>query len=554
VNPRDQSSTALANGSRQMLPPSPQSYHPRFAQQPTPNMSMNHSQNGNRDLPPPQHRPSTSMSISSMLGSDTDPLSRDHNPASVSRPASSYPSMGSYQPPAMSPPQHPTKPGPGDYSYKPRSQTPDRIGIPNLLGTRQYRSGSGSIMQGSRPFENPVRAPSRSVFTNFGEPPQPPRSQEPGRRTEEPQNNVRRTSIPGILQRPSSQPQPQPPPPPNDTFVGPRLHSFTHPSPHRPIWPEHSRPQTSMSANTSPPNVLGVRDMQGPGNVPQNGQPVQSSAPLTQYDLRPPGFISSVQQQPTTAQDREAQPRVSPWERPPSHSTSPDIRRQMIGPSHFRPFGSILNGQNSVGNQQPVQEPHQPGSVPMGKQDSTQSQSERSIFGERLDKSRSKLFSPFAGSHTSQNFPSASAPPEEQSRKGSDELSQHRALLGLAAEGKRGGRYSPLPQAVQGAQAQSIGPEVGIKTEHGRIFSGLGSGVGTATASPAHGPAGLAVSPFKRDDNGGPRMLSEDNLMRMSRSTSGFGKRARNIKEEDGKAASENDGNGRPGKKSRNHQ
>lgn len=189
----------------------------------------------------------------------------------------------------------------------------------------------------------------------------------------------------------------------------------------------------------------------------------------------------------------------------------------------------------------------------MSQQDSSQSHGERSIFGERLDKCRSRLFSPFAGSHTSQSVPSVSALQDQQSRKGSDELSQHRALLGLAAEGKKGGRYSPLPQAVQGAQAQSIGPEMGIKSEHGRIFSGLGGGVATSSASPAHGPAGLAASPFKRDDSG-PRLLSEDNLMRMSRSTSGFGKRARKVKDEDGKAASENDGSPRVGKKPRNHQ
>ncbi|ROW08538.1 hypothetical protein VPNG_06238 [Cytospora leucostoma] len=43
----------------------------------------------------------------------------------------------------------------------------------------------------------------------------------------------------------------------------------------------------------------------------------------------------------------------------------------------------------------------------------------------------------------------------------------------------RKGRISPLPQAVQGAQPQIPGPpgEAGIKSEFGRMFSGIGSGV-----------------------------------------------------------------------------
>lgn len=46
---------------------------------------------------------------------------------------------------------------------------------------------------------------------------------------------------------------------------------------------------------------------------------------------------------------------------------------------------------------------------------------------------------------------------------------------------------SPLPQAVQGAQPQQPGPaaEPGIKSEFGRMFSGIGSGVsGIGMSSP----------------------------------------------------------------------
>ncbi|KAL7624739.1 hypothetical protein AAE478_006310 [Parahypoxylon ruwenzoriense] len=60
-------------------------------------------------------------------------------------------------------------------------------------------------------------------------------------------------------------------------------------------------------------------------------------------------------------------------------------------------------------------------------------------------------------------------------------------LLDIKGEINRKGRVSPLPQAVQGAQPQLQGPagEPGIKSEFGRMFSGIGSGVrGIGVSSP----------------------------------------------------------------------
>lgn len=69
----------------------------------------------------------------------------------------------------------------------------------------------------------------------------------------------------------------------------------------------------------------------------------------------------------------------------------------------------------------------------------------------------------------------------------------------------RKGRMSPLPQAVQGAQPQQPGPagEPGIKSEFGRMFAGIGSGVGNMGASsPAtSAPSGQAGASFaKREE------------------------------------------------------
>lgn len=160
----------------------------------------------------------------------------------------------------------------------------------------------------------------------------------------------------------------------------------------------------------------------------------------------------------------------------------------------------------------------------MKRQDSVQSQSERSAFGDRY---RPRAFSPFAGSVASQTMSVTSMPTEEQARKGSDELS-HRALLGLAAESKRG-RYSPVPQAVQGAQAQTPVPDSGIENEHGRVFAGLGGGLGTSSGPNGTRP-GLAASPFKANEGGAS--LSEENLMKISRSSSGIPKRSRKYEDE----------------------
>ncbi|SZF03670.1 unnamed protein product [Blumeria hordei] len=62
---------------------------------------------------------------------------------------------------------------------------------------------------------------------------------------------------------------------------------------------------------------------------------------------------------------------------------------------------------------------------------------------------------------------------------------QQRSILGLQ-DSNRKGRASPSPQAVQGVQTQTDGPggEPSIKNEFGRMFSGIGSGVGSVLQMP----------------------------------------------------------------------
>ena len=478
---------------------------------------------------------------------------QDHsqNPLSYHPANSIAPSMGG----AMSPPQHTSRPSVGEYSYKPRSQTPDRYGFPNLFGTRVHRSSSGSMTQRPGPFEDVQQRPlSRNPLSRFGEPMQPIIGHDARNREEEPSSRARRTSITGILQRPNSQPQPH------------DLPSRSSPSPFstvstRPAWLEHG------SANGGPNPMapsLGIgeqgRRQSLSGDYSSDMQvPLRQSSLTNSYDTRPPGFGGFSQRPMFGEPERERDSRAtqSYTIATQSQSNSPEARRQGSDPSNNRGFGRLLNDQMSPVNQMQHGEPQQAISHPITRQDSTQSQNERSVFGDRLDKTRARLFSPFAGSAMSQTGYGSSVAPDDQHRKGSDELSQHRALLGVSAEAKRGGRFSPLPQAVQGAQAQSLGPESGIKTENGRVFSGLGSGIGTSTIGSTIAPPVLTASPFRRDE--GPSRLSEENLMKVSRSTPGISKRARKLKDEAIRANSEageviTPSSGRGFKKGRHHQ
>lgn len=108
------------------------------------------------------------------------------------------------------------------------------------------------------------------------------------------------------------------------------------------------------------------------------------------------------------------------------------------------------------------------------------------------------------------------------------------------------GRISPLPQAVQGAQPQIQGPpgEAGIKSEFGRMFSGIGSGVsGLSVPSPVASGAQLPHpnnGVNRREDlDHGPQEVNHDG--KTSRDNTARVKR-RKAKDDDAK---DEDSNGR---------
>ncbi|OAP57948.1 hypothetical protein AYL99_07038 [Fonsecaea erecta] len=477
---------------RTMLPPSPQHYPaPRYSQPPLPANSATVAVNNGAPLP--HKRPGSSMSISSMLGSEPEKPAHEqyHAHNQPSRPPSaqlSHPGPSMSLGAVMSPPQYPTKQGPGEYSYKPRSKTPDRM-AGTALGPRPHRSSSGTMTQRPGPFYEPPRSgPSQVNMNLYSEPRYTPPFGPTVMPKDEFEDRARRTSLGGILQRPESQPQP--------TNISPPFPPTSHP----PARPE-SIPPSLPPIDRTGGQPMGAHD------------PPRSNGLAGPYDTRPPS-LPTLSRLPQTG--HPPQPVSAPHERSATQSLSPEIRRTHLNSGEGRLAG-ILNQQG-----EPIY------SAPnMMRQDSVQSLSDRSVLGDRLRTNRA--YSPFAGSV-------ASGPLEEQVRKGSEELSQHRAILGLANESKRG-RYSPVPQAVQGAQAHTPVPDAGIKTEHGRVFAGIGSGLGSTSAGPTPAPQNLPASPFKRDE-GGVR-LSEENLMKMSRSSSGISKRNRKVLDEDVRAESD---------------
>lgn len=387
----------------------------------------------------------------------------------------------------MSPPQQISRAG--EYSYKPRSTTPDKPGS-ILGGTRQRSASSGTALGPHRPLYE-TQAQMLPVGPIAYDNPHQPLSfgSDTASKIDREERN-RRTSLSGILQRPSSQPQPS------------VSTNETH---------NHFVSQTNQQTGHFVQPEPTALDLQR--------QPLNTHS----YDTKPPGLdparpFSSVQTSPSV----------------PVSSISPELRRTSVNGTS-RGLANILNGPTS----QPT-ELNGGSSQGMMRQDSTQSQSDRSLGGER---SRFRNFSPYTGSMTG-----SSGPGEEVSRKGSDEIS-HRTIIGLGAESRRG-RYSPVPQVVQGAQAQTPVPDGGVKSEHGRVFAGLGGSIGTAVI-PSVAPVPLPASPFKRD--AAMAKLPDEEASKTTGSATHTSKRARKILDDDGEAGESRKGStsGKAGKRSK---
>lgn len=110
-------------------------------------------------------------------------------------------------------------------------------------------------------------------------------------------------------------------------------------------------------------------------------------------------------------------------------------------------------------------------------------------------------------------------------RETDDGPAAHRSLLTVSPDvSKKNGRSSPLPQAVQGAQPRQIGPgrDSSIKNEFGRMFSGLGSGVG-GSSTPVGGQSANGnvtpsrISPSNQSDAVDPEAQHDEGTLTKNR-------------------------------------
>ncbi|KAK2758322.1 hypothetical protein FQN54_004168 [Arachnomyces sp. PD_36] len=547
----DHPSSSHSYGNRQMLPPtSPPRYPPHGAPAPPPPPPpAPPSSMTPREPPLSGHRPGSSMSISSVLGSDSDRPPRDTGSASgyirSSVPATSM-SSGPSGPPsaggAMSPPNMPPRQS-SDYLPFQGSNASDKTPISKSQPPRQYRSSSGGIPQAQGPSESSRMGgpPPAQPFSHYGEKPtdRSPSTQYP----ESPYNQARRLSLNGPIQRPNSQPPPEEYPNPGGLF--------------RP----HSRPtqglgDTHLNGGQRP-------ESRYPDTQPQHrysgSYPERQSQEAMNRDKGGPGpqDIGSKHHQPhpqsrfgSQFPERESEKPRMPWDSTPSQPASPESKRSSTaGPGANFGLNQSQDYNKPPGSQPGTSRPSA-GLMPLARQGQPTPPNEGSFLNNALNKlhqQQRSLFSPTSAPSGAQQSFGSSTSADDQQRKGSDELLHHRNLLNINAENKRAGRLSPLPQAVQGAQAQPAGPtgEPGIKNELGRVFSGIGSGVGvSAPGQVGSGPSTpVTASPFKRDDamvrsaSGG---INDGAIPK--RAASGTGKRGRKPKDEESKDGSENGG------------
>lgn len=506
---------------------------------------------------PAHHRPGSSMSISSMLGSDADRPARDVGSSSsiFSRlPASSAP-FGSAPPPsapsAMSPPSAPARPSPFEYAPFRRSQTPEKPFSKTQSG-RPYRSSSGGLSQTSAPEQTKFGGLSR-VPPPASQFPEKPHSTHPSPQissADPSYGETRRLSFSAPAPRPNSQPQ-HLDPPARPAGYSPLARSSAVPgdSSYSAV---HQR-SSSYVGHDQPPGRYG--GLYGDRHLEEQAHRDRERAMAQEADSKGAPPPSARYNAPYGERDPAAtrQQGLSAWDLGRSQPPSPESKRFSAAEtgSGFG-FGAIQNYTKSLGSQMGGPRPpplsvqsrsSQPTPPPHEQHQQHQSQQpQQQPYLSKLH-TEHRLFPPAPSAGPASLIHSASS--DDQRRKGSDELLQHRSLLGVGLDAKRGGRASPLPQAVQGAQAQILGPagEAGIKSELGRVFSGIGSGVGgvTATTSGSGPSTPMAASPFKRDSLTGRSVNSEATTddAKAARPPSANGKRSRRSRDEDSRMDSE---------------
>ncbi|KAF2262337.1 Rxt3-domain-containing protein [Lojkania enalia] len=474
------------------------------------------------------HRPGSSMSISSLIGggdaaASTQTSQAQSSPSSA--PLNAPPSNNhNMQPPS---PRHGLSSG-SRSEFQPfrRQPSPDRHiyagGTPRLPDGHGYSAGSptrpysshSSPEQSRQPLPQPSQPYKPMIFQgsrSYASTPVDTHGRDP------------RQASAAIPPRPNSQPTG---PPEQETrasydVLGGRREGYGQPEERRRTMEgsHHARPNVADILGNNP-------QPSADGNRPVTVQPVSHSAFSPPHDRRAPMG--------------PAKPTRTPWrhsEDAPRETT--EVRREEQ-PALYRGYGGYSGTPQASGpyvkpaaedmvrgrsldhlNHRVVEQYHAP---PTSDPHSAERQK-----AEHLSRSLSS-----GGTAYSSKY---------DSRRIGDDIQHAKSFLAnLGPEAnRRTGRASPLPQAVQGAQAQpvSIGKDPSIKSEFGRMFSGLGSGLGSSTPS--------RQSPMPQFGPDGPPPGADLNELRMQRVNSQNGRKPKRVKDEEGLLDNDSlDGRGTP--------
>jgi hypothetical protein len=501
----------------QMLPPS--SPQQQYASQ-APRPPYASAFGANRELPGlgPLHRPGSSMSISSLIGGG-DTGAPAQTPQSQTSPATNaQPAAGhSMQPP--SPRRAMPSGARPDFAPFRRQPSPDR----SMHGGNTSRASDGQGFVAA----SPTRSYSNHGSPELGRQSLPPSNQPYklfGQRFYAPAAND------GLAQEPR-QPPGAVPPRPNSQPLGDQGRStYDNLAGRRSAYgPPEERRRTLGESHHSRPNAAELLATVSHGasnrDRPNTVHPVSRSGfspPQTQQMVPTPNEPQRSlwrQSASSTVEGRREEPAMS--QRPYAPYPSP----AHAAPRYDGPSGEDMARQRSVDrlNNRVVEQYHAPPTSDPNSIDRHKA--------EPLARSLSSSGNGYPG-RSMYDYP----------RRMGEEMQLSKSHIGFGLEAsRRTGRASPLPQAVQGAQAQplSIGKDPGIKSEFGRMFSGLGSGLGSSTPSRGSPMPQIGQGSFSNDPDSG-------DMLRLQRVNSQQGRKTKRVKDEDTFDADSNDGRGTP--------
>lgn len=481
-------------GARTMLPPtSPQNHQPLYNGQSTPSrpsIPLPPSFSGPRDLPAlPASRPESSMSISSMLGSDVGQPTKDNSTVQRNGVAASV--NGQFSTPAhtantlSSPTRRVFGPAPL------RRRTPSPVGHERQHETvnRPFRAFSNDTQRHTPSNVGPSSPKAVRPTSSVGQAiVQRSPTVEPGSGQQWRFSHHRQSSGNTPGKRPSSQPS-------NNGTTSQAPGSIRHP-----------RPAISISDR--------YRDLQVAQKYDQLAQEAKQRFNYGPAERPSQEFLETHIRK--VREERAAMAAANRKSPKPNHAIPRPSVTTDLANSRFR---QDIDNVDHVYNHNPqdmplaTQSPFSPDYLRRSREERlptsepqppllSQSNSSQSRYSERPEE-RHKQHGPLAHQIPMANLNrSVSTTGIEQTSKGGDDVQsvqQPRHSLSLLIESGKRGRVSPLPQAVQGAQARTSGPasDPGIKNEFGRMFSGIGSGVGSS------GPMGSGTStPFPASPKG----------------------------------------------------